>query len=238
MNCNKSKNQAEQNNNISFAVIGHIRNDFTEKFGIPRQSGLASKMQSVIVMEPEYRVPDAFRGIEEFTHLWIIWQFSMSLRDGWSPTVRPPRLGGNEHKGVFATRSPFRPNEIGLSCVKLEALRMDPELGPVLVVSGADLMSGTPILDIKPYLPYADAHPEAVGGFADAFVDYHLEVEFPQNLLDKVTEEKRAALMQVLEQDPRPTYQHDPNRIYGMQFGIWNIKFRVEDNRLYVTAVE
>lgn len=222
---------------ITFQVIGHIENDYTEKFGIPRQSGLA-EVRSAIVMEPEYRVADAFRGIEEFSHLWLIWQFSESVREGWSPTVRPPRLGGNEHRGVFGTRSPFRPNEIGLSSVKLEELRMDDRLGPVLIVSGADLMNGTPILDIKPYLPYADSHPDAVGGFADAFVDYHLDVDFPAELLKKIPEKKREGLLQTLGQDPRPTYQKDPTRVYGMQFGQQNIKFRVEENRLIVTAVE
>lgn len=219
-------------------VIAHIRNDFPQKFGVPRQSGLIQDLRAEIVFEPEYRNMEAFRGLEAFSHIWIVWQFSEAVRDTWSPTVRPPRLGGNRHLGVFATRSPFRPNPIGLSSVKLEAIRMDETLGPVLEVSGADLMDGTPIYDIKPYLPFTDSHPDAVGGFADAFVDYGLVVEFPEELLQMVPQEKRNGLMGVLQQDPRPSYQKDADRIYGVAFGAQNIRFRVEGNVLHVIAVE
>lgn len=219
-------------------VIAHIRNDFPQKFGVPRQSGLIQDLRAEIVFEPEYRNMEAFRGLEAFSHIWIVWQFSEAVRDTWSPTVRPPRLGGNRHLGVFATRSPFRPNPIGLSSVKLEAIRMDETLGPVLEVSGADLMDGTPIYDIKPYLPFTDSHPDAVGGFADAFVDYGLAVEFPEELLQMVPQEKRNGLMGVLQQDPRPSYQKDAERIYGVAFGAQNIRFRVEGNVLHVIAVE
>lgn len=219
-------------------VIAHIRNDFPQKFGVPRQSGLIQDLRAEIVFEPEYRNMEAFRGLEAFSHIWIVWQFSEAVRDTWSPTVRPPRLGGNRHLGVFATRSPFRPNPIGLSSVKLEAIRMDETLGPVLEVSGADLMDGTPIYDIKPYLPFTDSHPDAVGGFADAFVDYGLAVEFPEELLQMVPQEKRNGLMGVLQQDPRPSYQKDADRIYGVAFGAQNIRFRVEGNVLHVIAVE
>ena len=219
-------------------VIAHIRNDFPQKFGVPRQSGLVQDLRAEIVFEPEYRNMEAFRGLEAFSHIWIVWQFSEAVRDIWSPTVRPPRLGGNRHLGVFATRSPFRPNPIGLSSVKLEAIRMDDTLGPVLEVSGADLMDGTPIYDIKPYLPFTDSHPDAVGGFADAFVDYGLAVEFPEELLQLVPQEKRNGLMGVLQQDPRPSYQKDADRIYGVAFGAQNIRFRVEGDVLHVVAVE
>ncbi len=219
-------------------VIAHIHSDFPEKFGIPRQSGLVEKLQASVVFEPEYRNPAAVRGLEGYSHIWLLWQFSEAVRDGWSPTVHPPRLGGNRHMGVFATRSPFRPNPIGLSSVRLKEIEISRRLGPVLWVEGADLMDGTPIYDIKPYLPYTDSHPDAVGGFADDFVDYGLEVNFPQELLDLIPEEKREGLMGILSQDPRPSYQNDPQRIYGVAFGSQNIRFQVRDGVLTVVKVE
>ena len=217
-------------------VIARIHSDFPEKFGIPRQSGLVPALRAKIVFEAEYRNPDALRGIEGFSHLWLIWQFSAAVRDTWSPTVRPPRLGGNERVGVFATRSPFRPNAIGLSCVKLEGVRHEDGLGDVLIVSGADLMDGTPIYDIKPYLPYADAHPEALGGFAPSPKET-IEVKSPPELLQKLPEGRREALLGVLAQDPRPQYQNDPERVYGMSFGGWDVKFRVKDGVLTVLSL-
>lgn len=219
-------------------VIAHIQNDFPEKFGIPRQSGLVESLQAKIVFEPEYRNVDAVRGLDGYSHIWLIWQFSEAIRDTWSPTVRPPRLGGETRQGVFATRSPFRPNPIGLSSVRLEAVEFHAELGPVLFVSGADLMDGTPIYDIKPYLPFTDCHPDAVGGFADAFANYCLQVHFPDELLRLVPEDKRQALLGVLSQDPRPSYQKDPERIYGVLFGRQNIRFRVQGDVLTVIAVD
>lgn len=219
-------------------VIARIRSDFVEKFGIPRQSGLVDTLRASVVFEPEYRNPDAVRGIEGFSHLWLIWQFSKAVRTDWSPTVRPPRLGGNRRLGVFATRSPFRPNPIGLSCVKLEAFRTDPELGPVLEVSGADLMDGTPIYDIKPYLPYADCQPEAVGGFAADAPEARLEVVIPEELLALVPPEKRSALTGVLALDPRPSYHDDPNRLYGMRFSNLELRFTVEGSVLRVREIK
>nr|WP_317323902.1 tRNA (N6-threonylcarbamoyladenosine(37)-N6)-methyltransferase TrmO [uncultured Flavonifractor sp.] len=223
---------------IPMHIIARIRSDFPTKFGIPRQSGLVEELKATVVFEPEYRNPDALRGLEEFSHIWLIWQFSEAVRDKWSPTVRPPRLGGNARMGVFATRSPFRPNSIGLSCVKLEGIRKDPELGTVLVVSGADLMDGTPILDIKPYLPYADAHPEALGGFTGNVGGKVLAVEFPPELLSRVPEDKREALTGVLARDPRPSYQHDPDRVYGMAFGGCEVGFSVDGETLRVRWVK
>ena len=223
---------------IPMHIIARIHSDFPTKFGIPRQSGLVEELKAKVVFEPEYRNPDALRGLEEFSHLWLIWQFSEAVRENWSPTVRPPRLGGNTRMGVFATRSPFRPNPIGLSCVRLVGIEKDPELGHVLVVSGADLMDGTPILDIKPYLPYADAHPEALGGFTGNVGGRVLEVDFPQNLLDKVPEDKRGALIGVLSRDPRPSYQHDPDRVYGMAFAGLEVHFSVDGDTLHVRSVE
>ncbi len=220
----------------SIKVIARIRSDFPEKFGIPRQSGLVPELRAKIVFEPEFRNADALRGIEGFSHLWLIWQFSAAVRDTWSPTVRPPRLGGNERMGVFATRSPFRPNAIGLSCVKLEGVAHEEGLGSVLIVSGADLMDGTPIYDIKPYLPYADAHPEALGGFAPAAKET-IRVECAPALLESVPERQRAALLGVLAQDPRPQYQDDPARVYGMSFGGWDVKFRVQGGTLKVVSL-
>jgi len=218
-------------------VIARIHNDFPTKFGLPRQSGLVSELRSMIVFEPEYRVPEALRGIEGYSHLWLIWQFHQAERDAWSPTVRPPRLGGNARMGVFATRSPFRPNPIGLSSVKLEEVRQEKGLGTVLVVSGADLMDGTPIYDVKPYLPYADCHPEATGGFAHEVKDYALEVVIPEELLAKVPENKREALRGVLAQDPRPGYQRDPERTYGFEFAALEVRFRVAEGVLTVTDI-
>ena len=208
---------------------------FSEKFGIPRQSGLVEELTAAVVFEPEYRDISALRGIEGFSHLWLIWEFSRS--QGWSPTVRPPRLGGNKRLGVFATRSPFRPNPIGLSCVRLVEVHRDKALGPVLVVGGADLLDGTPIYDIKPYLPYADCKPDAVGGFASIPKGADLAVDCPPKLLEAVPEDKRAALLAVLAQDPRPQYQDDPARVYGMVFAGAEVKFRVEGDVLTVVEV-
>lgn len=223
---------------IPMHIIARIRSDFPTKFGIPRQSGLVEELKATVVFEPEYRNPDALRGLEEFSHLWLIWQFDQAVRETWSPTVRPPRLGGNTRMGVFATRSPFRPNPIGLSCVKLVGIEKGPELGHVLVVSGADLMDGTPILDVKPYLPYADAHPEALGGFTGNVGGKVLEVAFPAELLAKVPEDKRDALIGVLSRDPRPSYQHDPDRVYGMAFAGLEVHFSVDGDVLHVRSVE
>ena len=222
---------------MELTPIAHIQSDFSEKFGIPRQSGLVEELTATVVFEPEYREPSALRGIEDFSHLWLIWEFSKARREGWSPTVRPPRLGGNRRLGVFATRSPFRPNPIGLSCVRLLAVRKDRELGPVLLVAGADLLNGTPIYDIKPYLPYADCKPDAAGGFATQPKGADLEVDCPPVLLESVPKDKRAALLAVLAQDPRPQYQNDPARVYGMAFAGVEVKFRVEGERLVVTEI-
>lgn len=219
-------------------IIARIRSQFPEKFGIPRQSGLVEELKARVVFEPEYRDPQALRGLEGFSHIWLIWQFSRSMGAGWSPTVRPPRLGGNERMGVFATRSPFRPNPMGLSCVKLEKVELSTSEGPVLWVAGADLMDGTPIYDIKPYLPYADCKPQAVGGFASAPKEATLTVDFPSQLLERVPQELREALSGVLAQDPRPTYHHDPQRVYGMAFGGLQVRFTVDGDRLTVVEVE
>ena len=213
--------------------IAHIRSDFSEKFGIPRQSGLVEELTADVVFTPEFRDPAALRGIGGFSHLWLIWEFSKARREGWSPTVRPPRLGGNQRMGVFATRSPFRPNPIGLSCVRLLEVRQDRALGPVLTVAGADLLDGTPIYDIKPYLPYADCKPDAAGGFAAVPKSASLEVDCPPELLAVLPEDKRAALAQ----DPRPQYQNDPKRIYGMSFAGVEVRFQVVEGRLMVTEI-
>lgn len=218
-------------------VIARIRTDFPTKFGIPRQSGLVKELQGTIIFEPEYRNPEAVRGLEDFSHVWLIWEFSESKRDGWSPTVRPPKLGGNIRKGVFATRSPFRPNPIGLSAVKLEKVDIHPELGPVLHVSGADLMDGTPIYDIKPYIPYADCIPDAKGGFTRETDNSLLEVIFPENLLEIIPFEKQKAVMQILAFDPRPSYQEDDERIYGVEFAGFDIRFRVKGRVINVVEV-
>lgn len=218
-------------------IIARIRTDFPTKFGIPRQSGLIDALKGVIVFEPEYRNPDALRGLEGFSHIWLIWEFSEAVRDTWSPTVRPPRLGGNKRMGVFATRSPFRPNAIGLSSVKLEGIELNSDLGPVLHVSGADLMDNTPIFDIKPYLPYADCHPDAIGGFIEPLQEHGLVVEFPDQLLGLIPIERHEALLGVLAHDPRPTYQKDPKRIYGLEFAGFDIRFTVRDNVISVCDV-
>lgn len=219
-------------------VIAHIHTDFPTKFGIPRQSGIIPSLQATIVFEPDYRNPEAVRGLEEFSHIWILWEFSKAVRDTWSPTVRPPRLGGNMRKGVFSTRSPFRPNPIGLSSVRLEKMEIDPKLGPVLHVSGADLMDGTPIYDIKPYIAYTDSHPDAVSGFASTPAEYLLEVDFAEDLLQKVPESQRESLIEVLAHDPRPQYQDNPERIYGMAFDGMEVKFKVEGIQLTVVDVK
>lgn len=218
-------------------IIARIKSDFPTKFGIPRQSGLVESLDSVIVFEPEFRNADALRGITEFSHLWIIWQFSEAIRQEWSPTVRPPRLGGNTRMGVFATRSPFRPNPIGLSCVRLIGTETTAQYGTILRVAGADLMDGTPIYDIKPYLPYADAYPDAVGGFAANAPDYLLSVDFPAHLLALLPEEKHEALIGVLSHDPRPSYQSSPGRVYGIAFSGFDIRFTVEGKNLTVIEV-
>lgn len=219
--------------------IAYIKSDFPTKFGIPRQSGLVQELQAKIIMEPEFRNIDAFRGLDGFSYIWLIWQFSETICKEWSPTVRPPRLGGNVRKGVFATRSPYRPNSLGLSSVKIEKIDWnDPEYGPVIYVSGADLMDGTPIFDIKPYVPDADSHPEAGRGFSAKVTDYRLEVEFPDDLLQRVVPEKQQALIRVLAEDPRPAYQTDPERLYGFEFAGKEIKFKVNEKKLTVYSVE
>ena len=219
-------------------TIARIHTDFPTKFGIPRQSGIIDSLQGHIVFEPEYRNVEAVRGLEEFSHIWLLWEFSEAVRDDWSPTVRPPRLGGNVRKGVFATRSPFRPNPIGLSSVKLEKVEIDPQQGPILYVSGADLMDGTPIYDIKPYIAYTDSHPDAVSGFATTPAEYLLEVVFPEDLLQQVPENQRRSLIEVLAHDPRPQYHDDPERVYGMAFGGMEIKFKVDKTHLKVVDVK
>ncbi|MFA7043652.1 MAG: tRNA (N6-threonylcarbamoyladenosine(37)-N6)-methyltransferase TrmO [Bacteroidales bacterium] len=219
-------------------VIARIHTDFPTKFGIPRQSGLVNTLKSMIVFEPEYRNPDALRGLDGFSHIWLLWEFSDAVRDTWSPTVRPPRLGGNTRMGVFATRSPFRPNAVGLSSVKLDSIELHPDFGLVLYVSGADLMDDTPIYDIKPYIPYTDSHPEAVGGFSDPLREYALYVDFPEQWLRLIPKNLRESLLCVLEQDPRPSYQNDPQRIYGFEFAGFDIKFAVQGNVLSVCMVK
>ncbi len=224
--------------NVNIHVIARMHSDFATKFGIPRQSGLIEELRSTIVFEPEFRNADALRGIEDFSHLWLIWQFSEAVRTGWSPTVRPPRLGGNTRMGVFATRSPFRPNNLGLSSVKLLGVEHTAEFGTVLHVGGADLMDGTPIFDIKPYIPYGDCHTDATGGFTDTAGDFLLEVNFPEDLLQKLPEDKQAAAIGVLRHDPRPSYQKDSERIYGLSFAGFDIRFRVVEKVLTVVEVK
>lgn len=223
---------------LTMHIIANIHSDFPTKFGIPRQSGLVEELTAKIVFTPDYRAPEAVRGLEDFSHIWLIWQFSKAVREHWSPTVRPPRLGGNTRMGVFATRSPFRPNAIGLSCVRLLKVEPNTPEGPVLTVAGADLMDGTPILDIKPYIPYADCQMEATGGFTDTAGEFLLKVEFPPELLSMVPEDRREALIGVLRHDPRPSYQRKPERVYGMEFAGWNIRFRVAEDVLTVIEVE
>ena len=217
--------------------IAHIRSDFSSKFGIPRQAGLVEQLRATVVFTPQLRDPQALRGIEEFSHLWLLWEFSEN-KGRWSPTVRPPRLGGNQRVGVFATRSPFRPNALGLSAVRLEGIENHPDLGPVLRVAGADLVDGTPIFDIKPYIPYADSYPDSRSGFADAVERRKLRVEFPPDLLEQIPPEQRQALSGVLAQDPRPSYQDDPGRVYGMAFAGYNVRFQVAEGTLTVRSVE
>lgn len=223
---------------VTIQVIARMKSDFATKFGIPRQSGLVQELRSTIIFEPEFRNADALRGIEGFSHIWIIWQFSEAVRREWSPTVRPPRLGGNTRMGVFATRSPFRPNNLGLSCVRLLGVEETEEFGTVLHVGGADLMDGTPIFDIKPYIPYADCQPEASGGFTDTAGDFLLQVDFPSALLSALPAQKQAVAIQILSHDPRPSYQRKPGRIYGLTFAGFDIRFTVEEETLTVVAVE
>jgi len=222
---------------FSLRAIARLYSDFPSKFGIPRQSGLVDSLKASVVFEPEYRFPEALRGLEGYSHLWLIWQFSQTAGQRWSPTVRPPRLGGNTRMGVFASRSPFRPNPIGLSCVRLEGIDLHTPDGPVLRVAGADLMDGTPIYDIKPYLPYVDCHPDASGGFALQVKEGVLPVDFPPELLERVPEDRREALTAVLAQDPRPAYQNTPGRVYGMSFAGLEVRFTVQDGRLTVVGV-
>lgn len=218
-------------------AVAHIYNDFDEKFGIPRQSGRCPSLTAKIVFEPEFRHPDALREIEGFSHLWLIFDFSKAHREGFTPTVRPPRLGGNRKVGVFASRSPFRPNNLGLSSVRLLEVRDTENEGKVLIVSGADLLNGTPIYDIKPYLPYTDCHTDARGGYAEEFEDYKLEVDFPKELLEMIPESKRDALIECLSDDPRPSYQDDDERIYSMLFAGFDVKFKVSGKRLIVVEI-
>lgn len=220
----------------SMQVIARMRSDFSSKFGVPRQSGIVESLRSTIVFEPEFRNADALRGIEGFSHLWLVWVFDRAVRDQWSPTVRPPRLGGNTRMGVFATRSPFRPNPIGLSCVKLESVEQTAD-GPVLHILGADLVDGTAILDIKPYIPYADCHVDAIGGFAAAPAGAVLDVVIPDDLLEQIPADRQEALRGVLAQDPRPHYQDDPHRIYGFGFAGMEVRFRVDGDTLTVVEI-
>lgn len=224
---------------MEYKTVAHIYTDFEDKFGIPRQSNLVPDLKGQIVFTKEYRNPDALRGLEGYDYIWLIWIFSeVPDTDGWSPTVRPPRLGGNARVGVFASRSPYRPNPVGLSSVKLDRIEWDSPRGPVLHVSGVDILSGTPIIDIKPYQTHSDAHPEARAGFADRFRDYSLQVECPESLLGKIPEEKRQALLKVLSHDPRPGYQKEESRVYGMSYAGFNVKFQVSDSLLMVTEIE
>ena len=219
---------------VTIKVIARMKSDFPTKFGIPRQSGLVDELRSTVIFEPEFRNTDALRGIEGYSHLWLIWHFSEAVRTEWSPTVRPPRLGGNTRMGVFATRSPFRPNSLGLSSVRLLGVEETAEYGTVLHVAGADLMDGTPIFDIKPYIPYGDSHPDATGGFTDNADEFLLQVDFPPQLLELLPADKRSAAIGVLSHDPRPSYQRSPERVYGLPFAGYDIRFRVQDNKLTV----
>ena len=224
--------------NVNIQIIARMKSDFPTKFGIPRQSGLVEELRSTIIFEPEFRNPDALRGIDGYSHLWLIWQFSEAVRTEWSPTVRPPRLGGNTRMGVFATRSPFRPNSLGLSSVKLLGIEHTEEFGTVLHVGGADLMDGTPIFDIKPYIPYGDCHPEATGGFTDTAGEFLLKVNFPEHLLNQLPNSKQQAAIGVLSHDPRPSYQRKPDRVYGISFAGFDIRFTVCDDILTVQTIE
>ena len=222
---------------VNIQVIARMKSDFPSKFGIPRQRGLVQELRSIVIFEPEYRNADALRGIEGYSHLWLIWQFSEAVRQDWSPTVRPPRLGGNTRMGVFATRSPFRPNNLGLSCVKLLGVEQTAQYGTVLHVGGADLMDGTPIFDIKPYIPYSDSHPEALGGFTDTADAFLLEVNFPAELLAQLPEDKREAALSLLSHDPRPSYQRKADRVYGLPFAGFDIRFTVNGTQLSVIEI-
>ena len=222
---------------ITICPIARMKSDFPTKFGIPRQSGLVEQLRSTIIFEPKFRNPDTLRGIGGYSHLWLIWQFSEAVRTDWSPTVRPPRLGGNARMGVFATRSPFRPNSLALSCVRLLGIEQTESHGTVLHVGGADLMDGTPIFDIKPYIPYSDCHSDALGGFTDTAKDFLLDVRFPESLLHKLPENKQDAAIAVLSHDPRPSYQKDSDRIYGLSFAGFDIRFSVCSNVLTVHEV-
>lgn len=224
--------------NIPLRIIAHIHSDFPTKFGIPRQSGLIHELKATVIFEPEYRNPDALRGLEGYSHIWLIWQFSETARQEWTPTVRPPRLGGNTRMGVFASRSPFRPNPIGLSSVRLEQIVLQSPSGPILHVAGADLMDNTPIYDIKPYLPYVDSHPDATGGFALQSHEGFLQVNFPTKLLEQVLPDHRDALLAVLAQDPRPAYQTSPDRIYGMEYAGLEVRFTVTGHTLTVCELK
>lgn len=237
MNRKETEKDREKRGLTTFHEIAHIETDFPSKFGIPRQSGLADT-RGRIVFEERYQNPDALRGIEEYSHLWILWKFSEVFMDDWKPTVRPPRLGGNQRVGVFATRSPFRPNPIGLSCVKLDKVEITEKYGPVLYVTGADLMDGTPIFDIKPYLPYVDSYPDARGGFAEKRKEYRLEVLIPEEAEKLFDDNELEVLKQILSQDPRPSYQNDPERIYGMDYAGMNIRFKVNGEKLLVCGIE
>lgn len=223
---------------VKIQVIARMKSDFPTKFGIPRQSGLVEELRSTIIFEPEFRNSDALRGIEGYSHLWLIWQFSEAVRTEWSPTVRPPRLGGNTRMGVFATRSPFRPNNLGLSSVKLLGVEHTEQHGTVLHIGGADLMDGTPIFDIKPYIPYSDCHTDAIGGFTDTAGEYLLQVDFPADLLAQLPQDKQEAAIGILSHDPRPSYQRKPDRVYGISFAGFDIRFSVKDDVLTVVAVE
>ena len=223
---------------MTLKVIAHIHTAFPTKFGIPRQSGLVDSLRGEIIFTPEYRNADAVRGLEDFSHIWLVWQFSGAVRESWSPTVRPPRLGGNTRMGVFATRSPFRPNPLGLSSVQLETIEHRPDVGPVLIVRGADLMDGTPIYDIKPYIPYADCHPDAAAGFTAQTQFHRLHMVCEPALWARVPAAEQDALQGVLEHDPRPSYQHDPERIYGMEFGGLEVHFKVDGDTLTVTGID
>lgn len=218
-------------------VIAHIRSDFPAKFGLPRQSGLVDGIRAAVIFEPEYRDPDALRGIDGYTHLWLIWGFSMAHCDGWRPTVRPPRLGGNTSVGVFASRSPFRPNSLGLSSVRLCGVEHTEKHGDILIIAGSDMADGTPVYDVKPYLPFTDSHPDATGGFAEAVKDHSLSVVFPDGLLDMIPPDKREAIKGALSSDPRPAYQNDPDRIYGVLFSRFDVRFKVDGDTLTVCEV-
>ena len=219
-------------------IIAKIYTEFDEKFGIPRQSGLVEETVGKIVFEPEYRNPEALRGIDGYSHLWLLWQFSEAVRDDWSPTVRPPRLGGNKRMGVFATRSPFRPNPIGLSSVRLLEVRQTKNEGTVLIVGGADILSGTPIYDVKPYLAFTDSHPDAIGGFADKVFGYEIEIEFADEVKKALTDDEVKKLTAILKEDPRPSYKSTDEKEYGMKFSGREIKFKYDNCKLLVTNIK